>query len=136
MLHRFAICVALAGSLAAAGCDDTVTTGPSAVVSVAVTDTFSGTLSRNGAATYPFSTNAGSVTATITVLSPDSTVVVGVSMGVWNGNSCEVILSRDNATQGTSVVGSATAPGNLCVRIHDIGTLVQPSAYQIDVTHP
>jgi hypothetical protein len=136
MRHRFAACVLLCGSLAAGACSSDVTTAPTTTTPTTINESFSGTLTRNGAATYPFSTGAGSVAATVTTLSPTSTLLVGFSLGTWTGTACQNVLVNDSATQGTVIVGSASAAGNLCVRIYDSGSVTQPSSYQIDVVHP
>jgi hypothetical protein len=81
-------------------------------------------------------TASGTVTATLTKLEPDATVRVGLSIGTWNGATCQTIISNDSATQGTSVVGSADRAGRLCVRIYDaVGTLAEPTTYEIIVSH-
>jgi hypothetical protein len=135
MQHRFAVYVLLLGSsLGAAACSKDVTTAPTTTTMVNEPP-FTGTLTKNGAATYAFASAPGTVTATLTTLAPDSTLVVGISMGTWKGNACQIVLARDNATQGTVVVGNAASVGNLCVRIYDVGLVVQPESYQIDIVH-
>jgi len=102
---------------------------------VAVTDTFDGTLTVNGAATHPFVvTQAGIASAVVTVLVPDD-ARIGVSLGTWNGAACQIILANDNATQSTSVVGEARSAGNFCVRVQDVGKLKAPADYLVTVTH-
>lgn len=103
-----------------------------------VTDTLTGTLTRNGADTRPFSvTRSGSVTATIASLAPDNTVTIGLSLGTWNGTACSAVISNDSATVGTSVVGAADREGRLCVRVYDAdGTLPQPTDFELTVVHP
>ena len=128
--------LAVALALGAAACgSDPVT--PTPTTSVTVTDTFSGTLTRNGATTSPFTTAAsGTVTATISSLSPDSTLVVGLALGVWNGNSCQIVFSKDTATQFSQVQGAVSSAGSLCVRLYDVGNLIDPATYEVQVNHP
>jgi hypothetical protein len=53
------------------------------------TDTFTGTLSQNGAFQHIFTIQTlGAVTVTIINLSPTSTQIVGLSLGVWTGAQC------------------------------------------------
>lgn len=113
--------------------DNSVVAPPPATL----TETFSGTLTLNGATTFSFSvTGAGIITAQLTTLSPDSTKPVGLSLGTWNGSICQVILSNDNSVQGSQVVGTATAVGSFCVRIYDAaGTVTGPQAFTLDVVH-
>lgn len=100
-------------------------------------DTFSGTLTLNGATTYSFTvTGTGNITAQLTTLSPDSTKPVGLALGTWNGSICQITLPNDNAVQGSVTVGTASATGSFCVRIYDAsGTVVDPQTYVIDVFH-
>ncbi len=106
---------------------------------VIVTETFTGTLTRNGATSHPFSVTSaggGEVVAVLRAVTPDDTTVVGFSLGTWNGTSCQAVLSSDRAVVLASLLGQATSTGTLCVRIYDIGALVDPQDYEIEVTHP
>ncbi len=95
------------------------------------------TLTPNGAATYPFvSQTLGTVTATLTTLAADSGVTVGLSIGTWNGTSCQTIIANDKAVQGTVVTGTVTSAGTLCARVYDASGLSAPVDYQITVVHP
>jgi hypothetical protein len=101
-----------------------------------VTDTFPGTLTVNGATTYQFSsTGRGTVTATLTSVSPD-TAVIGVSIGTWNGLSCQLVQVNDQTTQGAGVSAAASGVGTLCLRVYDAGKLTEPVTYSVDVSHP
>jgi hypothetical protein len=102
-----------------------------------VTDTYSGTLSKNGAFTHSFSISTlGSITAAIISLAPDSTQIVGLQLGVWNGTSCTAASSTDTATTGSSITLSASAAGVVCVRLYDVGFIGDPVLYQLQVVHP
>ena len=133
-LSAFAFVLAI--GLSASACDSDDPTGPTEEAPVAVTETFSGTVTLNGAVRHEFVTQrAGTVTATFGTLSPDSTAVLSVSLGTWNGQSCQAIISRDDMTSGGSVVGTASA-GNFCVRVSDPnGRVAQPISYEVNVTH-
>ncbi len=123
----------------AAGCGNstsTLTGSTTTPTTPLTTETFSGTLTTNGASSYHFAAGgAGSVTASLTTIG--TTVPVSLVLGTWNGTVCQMILSNDNAVQGTTVVGQVSAASNLCVRIADAtGNVPSPSAYTITVTHP
>ena len=133
------VAFALLVPLATVGCEgenpfETPTNpGPAPIV----TETFSGDLGRNGARTHSFSTSAsGSVTATLTALAPDSALVVGFSLGTWNGSVCNVVLANDAATQGTVVTGGVSSFGSLCVRVYDVGNITGQISYEVTVAHP
>ena len=131
-----------AGVVAAAvtmtGCKGAIATATATgATPIPVTETFSDTLGINAGYTYPFSSQAGgSITATLTSVSPD--VVLGVSLGTWNGVSCRIVIANDKAAVGTSVVGTATAIGNFCARVYDVGGVTDPAgvAFTLSVFHP
>jgi hypothetical protein len=129
--------VALLASGAAA-CDDEVPATPT-TPTTPVTETFSGTLSSSGAATHNFrATGAGTVTATLRTIGSDNTLVVGFSMGTWNGTACSIVLANDTATGNAVHNGTMTAAGDLCVRVYDVGNIAAGTAapYSIEVVHP
>ena len=128
--------VALIGG-AAAGCDDETPTSPN-TPSAPVTETFTGTIAQNGAQTHQFSTvSSGTVTATLKTLAPDNALVVGFSLGNWNGTACQIVLANDAATGGAVLTGTVSAAGNLCLRLHDVGNITNtPAAYTVEVVHP
>jgi hypothetical protein len=119
-----------------AGCDDNDTpTLPTPEVPTEISESFGGTLTLNGAATHPFVVQrAGNVTATLTSLSPDSAAVISLTIGTWNGQSCQIIIANDAATTNSTVVGTASA-GNFCVRVSDVGRLAASSDYAVTVRH-
>jgi hypothetical protein len=122
---------------AACGGDDTTTTTPTTPSTVSVTETFGGTLNRNGAVTHTFAAqSSGTVTASLTTVTPDAALVVGLSLGTWNGAICQVVLANDSATQGSVITGTASSTGNLCVRVYDVGNVVTPVSYEVQVVHP
>jgi hypothetical protein len=139
-IHRalaVTLAIILAAAAAACGGEDAPTTPTAPTAPASVTVTFNGTVARNGANTHPFTTDAGTVTATISVLSPDSAAVVGLVLGTWNGVSCQTVIANDRATQGTPVIGTASGSGDLCVRLYDAtGELAGPTAYEVQVVHP
>lgn len=125
-------------TLASIACDsgeNTPTTpttpGPS------VTETFAGTVTQNGAATFTFNTSvSGIVTATLKSIAPVTTAQIGLALGTWNGVSCTVVLANDRITAGLAVTGQVNAAGSLCVRIYDVGQLTETSTFEVVVVHP
>jgi hypothetical protein len=137
-LNHGAFLAILLAALLSWACDDPVDlpTQPSGSAPETTTETFSGNLTVNGARTFPFSSLAGTVTATLTSLGPDSQVAVGFSLGTWSGSVCNIVLANDNAVQGTVVVGTAGTLGSLCVRIYDVGNLTGTLPFELTVEHP
>ena len=132
--------VLVAAALATAGCSDDPITNPDQTPPTQVTETYSGTLTISGAVSHPIAVQtAGNVVATVIALDPvDDDTAIGLSMGTWNGIACSVgapTLSNDNAKVGVSLTGTATATGNYCVRVYDVGKIKQTTAYELTVTH-
>lgn len=120
---------------AIAGCAEDETPTTPVDPPVQITETFSGSITINGAATHVFTTDdAGDAIAQITALAPDSTVIVSFQFGTWNGTSCQVVLATDDATTGSTLIGRASV-GSFCVRVSDVGRLTAPTDYEIRVTH-
>ena len=118
-----------------AGCGNSNLTPPTSPTPPPTTETFSGSLNPNGAATYPFIALAGgTVTAQVTSVNPD--VVIGVSLGTWNTVTCQIIIANDKAIAGSIVIGTVASVGNLCVRVYDVGDVKQSTAYEIQIVHP
>jgi hypothetical protein len=133
---RFRALLTLALSVAVAGCSESDTT-PTPTTPTTYTVVFTGTLGQHDAETFTFLTlSSGSVVATLTSLAPDSTLRVGLSMGTWNGTTCQTILANDRATQSTQIVGQVNASGSLCVRIYDVGSVVESTTFEVQVVHP
>ena len=139
--HRALALLAVAGLVAACGQKDPfLPTGPSTLPTV-LTETFSGTLNRNSAYTHPFSVrDAGTVSvfliASADTRNPDNAIPIGVSLGTWNGASCAIVIANDNLSPGSSITGQATAAGNLCVRVYDVGFVpAGAAAYELLIDH-
>ena len=141
MGSTWAVRVTLVGVLACgvAACDDEVPTTPTAPANP-VTETFSGSVRQNGAQTHTFATaSSGEVRATLKDLAPDSSLVIGFSLGNWNATTsvCQIVLANDAATGGSLLSGSMSGIGNLCVRVYDVGNIAAtPAAYTVEVVHP
>jgi hypothetical protein len=146
-LTRFLFVLPLCATLVLTACGDDTPTAPTAPTPTAVTETFSDTLNINGARTHLFNvTQTGGVTATLTAVSGDGTVV-GLGIGTWNGTfdkndpatslntgACAITIARDSALQGATASGNASV-GNFCARVYDVGKLTGSVDYTITVTH-
>ncbi len=123
---------------ALAACDDDTPANPVAPTPDPVTVAFSGGLNVNGGATHQFTSNAaGSMTAALTTVEPDTTAVVGFAIGTWNGTACSHLIAQDGATLNSVLFGTVTSPSaSLCVRVYDIGHLTDAINYTITVVHP
>jgi hypothetical protein len=123
-------------------CGSTMTpaTAPSAVT---YTDVFSGTLPQGGTSYGTDNGNhftvhqAGNLTATITKLSPLSTITVGLGIGVYDATSstCALQLFADTAKLNLVLSANTSSGGELCVGLYDVGNVVDPVDYEVSVTH-
>ena len=131
--------IVLSAAFVAAGCDGEINNIPTTPDPVFVTETFTGTLTVNGAQTHNVFTSAtGMVTATVTSLGETAPEKVGFSMGTLSTiGTCTVVLHNDNAVVSSSLNGTvASLNGSLCVRLFDVGSLTAPVDYTITVNHP
>jgi hypothetical protein len=134
LLFSLSLALAAVSACSNSGLDNP--TSPTPTPPAAITETFDGTLTVNGAATHPFAAQrSGNVVAQLTALEPDATATVGLSLGTWNGSTCQILLANDLAVLNASVIGVAQAAANFCVRVYDVGKLTAGVAYQIVVTH-
>jgi hypothetical protein len=139
LFARHATPLAFLVVLAACGSDDRLTTPTAPTTPTTFTVTFTGEVNRNGAVTHTFGTQAsGLVTATLNALAPDNDIVIGLSLGTWNGTACNIVLANDSAREGTVVTGAVSSFGQLCVRVYDVGNVPpgQPASYEITIVHP
>jgi hypothetical protein len=135
MIRVLALSLVLAVAVAC-GDDNPTPTTPTTPTPTTTTETFSDTLNVNGGRTHSFVTGqSGQISVTITELVPDSAAVIGVSLGTWNGATCQVVLANDNATQAAQVLGNAGAAGNFCARVYDVGKLTSSTGYTLTVVH-
>jgi hypothetical protein len=136
MLRSLTCCALLLAPLTAGCGDDNVSDLPNVPTPVAITETFAGDLNPNGGRTHPFTVQqAGAVAVKLTALSPDDTLTVGLSLGTWNGQVCQIILRNDAALLNATVIGTAQQTGLFCVSIYDVGKLTASTDYSLDVTH-
>jgi len=136
-LRTVHLLLVLAAVPAATACNNNALTSTTPTSTVTTTETFSSTLTKNGAVTHQFSASArGLVTATLTKIDPDSGQTIGVSLGTWNGTSCQIILANDQATVSAVLTATVSGVGNLCLRVYDVGKLTASENYSVDVAHP
>jgi hypothetical protein len=135
-----ALALVLGLALGAAGCGDDATPTTPTTPGSTTTETFTGTIATNGAASHVFTASgAGTVTLTLTSLTLESggtPPVIGISLGGVTSLACTAVVSRDGATQGDSISGT-TGGGTLCARIFDaFGIVSDPVTYTLTVVRP
>jgi hypothetical protein len=130
---------ALATSVLLAGCggSSTPTSAPTPAPEIK-TETFNGTVTQGGAASNLFTVAAqGTITVTLTSLSPQSTVTSGFGIGQPSGTSCTLLTGAYTESAKVGYVMSGTiAAGSYCVGIYDIGNFTSSNDYVITISHP
>jgi hypothetical protein len=110
-MRRLSLCGSLlvaAAAVTGSACSDPPTTPTTPNTPTATTETFTGTLTLNGAVTFPYiSTQAGSTNATIKTLDPDASVVMKAD-GTGNFVAGETVFQGETLETATwtAVVGS------------------------------
>jgi hypothetical protein len=119
----------------ATSCNPTVPTEPTSPTPL--TETFTALLTPNGALVFPFTeVTAGTVTGTLTTISPDAGLTLSIDLGTWNGANCTIVVTTNPAVQGASVTAMANSAGSLCARISDAnGVVVNSESVTLTVTH-
>jgi hypothetical protein len=125
---------------AAAGCGSTAPTAPSATAPATTTDSFTGSVAQLGSENHVFAVAAnGTVTISLTAVSPLASMSLGVAVSTSDGTNCLVQISQNaDARTGTAALTGLAATGNYCVRVYDSGN-IQPStsvSYTVQVVHP
>lgn len=140
LFRRLLLVPMLAAAAACGRKDPFLPTGPSTPPTVR-TETFTGTLTRNSAYTHPFSVADSGDVSVFLITSADArdatnnSIAIGVSLGTWNGAACAIVIANDNVAPGSSITGRATAAGNLCVRVYDVGFVPAASTYELLIDH-
>jgi hypothetical protein len=134
-------------ALLGTGCGGSSSTAPTTTPTPAPeikTEAFSGKLSPTGSAYHQFSVAAtGALVATLTSLSPQTTITIGFGIGqpmvnaTTSTTSCSLISGAytESAKVGQSLSGTI-APGSFCVALYDVGNLASANDYVITVSHP
>ncbi len=126
----------LGAALLAAGCGDPeAPVTPTAAVPT-TTEVFSDTLLVLGANTHSFTIGTiGGLKVSLTSLVPGVTAV-GLGIGTFGLGGCSIIQKVETvAGPSVKLSGTVTVPGTYCVEVYDLGTLVQPAVYTINVLH-
>jgi hypothetical protein len=126
-------------AMLSAGCNLLNNDSTSPTTPTTVTDTWSNTLAVKGSSLYTFTVaSAGTVSVTLTALSPTATVAVGLGLGTPNGTaSCTLSSSTPSAiASSTPQITVTENAGTYCAQIYDVGNLTTASSFTITIVHP
>jgi hypothetical protein len=121
-------------ALACGACAETVPAAPS-VGPATVTETFTATLGVSGSNTHPITVqNVGKFT--VTLVSVDPAVAVGIAVGSLSNGTCLALSSNTTVHDpGTVAVSGTALAGSFCVEVYDVGNVVDTLTYTIAVAH-
>jgi hypothetical protein len=134
---RLLLAAALA---AAASCGSSSSSSTAPTAAATTTDEFSGSLTQNGSVSHVFAVAAnGSVSITLTAVSPLTTMSLGVGVTTSDGTNCLTTITQtaDARAGSVALTGTATS-GNYCARIYDSGNIPAGTdvSYTVHVVHP
>ncbi|MCU1386215.1 MAG: hypothetical protein JWL71_4912 [Acidobacteria bacterium] len=125
--------------ISAMACTGSNSTTATAATSTRTSDTFSGTVAVGGHDVHNFSAAAaGTIDVTLTAVTPASTAVMGISVGLAGDGGCSALAGASvQAVAGSAAqLSGIVTLGTLCVDVHDVGTLSAPVGYTVTVVHP
>lgn len=134
MMKRILAAV-LGAAFLTAGCSDPAAPVTPTPATPTTPEVFSDTLLVLGVNTHSFTVAAlGGVKVTLTSVVPGA--AVGLAIGTFGLGSCTVIDHVETvAGPAVQLSGTVTVPGTYCVEVFDIGNLVEPAVYTINVLH-
>ena len=140
MYRSLTVLALLTAAGLASGCgDDDLPTAPTEQVQTS--ESFSNTLNPFSARNHDFTAlSPGPVQVQLVALNPNDTdnpTTIGVAVGTWTGNACQVVVDRNSVGLNGIVSATATGSGSLCARVYDSSDtgLTTPVEYTIVVLH-
>ena len=98
---------------------------------------FAGILVRGGWASRDFTATAAGTTAiTLTSVTPDVVIGVGIGIPRPDGGGCNLHVSMETAAGSTPQVSAVTGTGKYCVRVYDVGQVEESVTFSLRVTQP
>jgi hypothetical protein len=100
-------------------------------------ENFSGSLAVGGINSHEFRAGrTGEIEVTVTELSPESGVFIGVGYGQMISGQCQLISRYDFARVGQLAMSQPISSGQFCAFIYDPGSFTQTNTYTLRVSHP
>jgi len=123
------------------GCSNNQTpTSPTAATTASGTEVFASFITAGGTASHTFTVaQAGTISLTLTSLTPASTVGLGVGVTGGTGLTCSLSRSVDASptSDATPQLAEAVDAGTYCVQVFDPGTVTAPGTqFSVTIEHP
>jgi hypothetical protein len=116
------------------GCGtETVPTAPTLETSF----TYATTVTANGAAARTFSTyDTGTITATLTNVTPAVALGLGIGIPRSDGGGCLLTTSVEATSSSTpQIVLRADSASTYCLKVYDVGRVTERAEFSVTVTH-
>jgi hypothetical protein len=127
-------------ALSGAGCSNspTPTTPSTPTTPTITTETFTSTVSVQGATSHAFVvTTAGTITVTLLNAGTPSTIVgLGIGIPNANGANCNLSFSLNTTSGATAQITKTADPGLYCVDVFDVGRLTADVGISVQIVHP
>ncbi len=140
MTRSFLCAMTLLAAAALAACGASADSVPTSPTPATTTSTFSGTIAQQGWVEHQFAVSkAGTVTVSLTSVTPLSTMALGVAIESSDGTTCGTTIVQNAAAKaGATGLSGTTASGNYCLRVYDPGNIPADwqVSYTVDVVHP
>lgn len=129
-------------AMAGIGCGSGETDTPAGPSPALVTETFSGSISRNSTGVHAFTVNSSgyALLAGYTSISPSSVPALGLGLGSWDAatSACSLNVSQtDSARSGNTALSGSANSGAYCLRVYDGGNVPDgvTATYTVQVQH-
>jgi hypothetical protein len=132
---RFAIVWVLFASVGTMSCGDEPATTTPTSVSSPTTVNWTTHVGTNGSASRSFvASRAGSVT--VMLRSADVPLGIGVGVPGASGGGCRAAVSVTAAPNDAPQLTTAVEEGTFCVLVFDVGGIVDPIPFTLQLVHP
>ena len=143
------IVAAIAILTASTACSDTPTspttstttsTTTTVVTEPTMTEEFNGTVTVGGSTFYSFTVEQnGTVRLTLASVggaNVPGSVWVGLGIGTPAGEDCVTTSSLNTQAGSSAQISGTYAPGIFCAKVYDIGNLIAPARFILNIEHP
>lgn len=136
--------LALCAALAAAGCEDRLTSPSSTTTSTSSSSTTGpfrvtspGVIGPGGTASRSFTASAaGTATITVTNIAPATALVVGIGIPQANGTGCLLAYSAVARTGASASASGAVDAGTFCFQVYAPDTAAASVSYSVTYEYP
>jgi hypothetical protein len=98
---------------------------------------FAGTVNPGAGEMHVFTVSQkGTITAHFSAIGDDGTRILGLAIGNYSGNACQIAVANDASAQDVYLAATVSASGTLCARAYDSQAVPDATTYTLTVKHP